>query len=75
MEEAYIYPVKRELDGVYCRVQRNGHCESVCFSDLTTTEQDAFLNTLNTEGLKRMCHLMADSLRTLGDHLDIHMED
>lgn len=74
MEKTIIYPVHRDLDGVYYRVKRNGQFEDLCFTDLTVAEQNEFLATLDTEGLKRMVHLMADSLRTLSDHLDLFME-
>ena len=37
-----VYPKQRELDGVYTRVERNGHWYSVCFSDLTDEEQDVY---------------------------------
>ncbi len=71
MEKTIIYPVHRNLDGVYYRVKRNGYFEDLCFTDLTLTEQNDLLATLDTEGLKRMCHLMADALRTVGDELNI----
>ena len=29
------YPVKRDLDGIYFRVQRGNQWEAVCFTDLT----------------------------------------
>lgn len=37
-----VYPKQRELDGVYTRVERNGHWYGVCFSDLTDEEQDVY---------------------------------
>ncbi|MFA7136500.1 MAG: hypothetical protein WC125_11670 [Bacteroidales bacterium] len=75
MDKTIIYPIHRNLDGVYCRVERNGHFENLCFTDLTLSEQNAFLTKLDTEGLKRMCHLMADALRTVGDELNIERGD
>lgn len=64
-EEAKNYPTVLELDGVYYRVNRNGKWENHCFSDLTKTEQEAFMSTLSPEGLKRICLVLSESLRTL----------
>ncbi len=32
----------RDMDGIYFRVQRDGKWENLCFSDLTSEEQDRF---------------------------------
>jgi hypothetical protein len=69
------YPKRRDLDGVYYRVMREGKADSLCFTDLTTAEQDEFLESLDTKGLQRMCHLIADCLRGIGDQFDIALGD
>ena len=69
------YPVIRELDGVYTRVQRDGKYLNVCFTDLTANEQQEFLNRMDENGLKRMCIILAESVRGLGDHFDIVRRD
>ena len=62
-----IYPVPRNLDSVFVRVTRNGRVYNRCFTDLTDDEQKTYLQTLNTEGLERMCMLMAGAVRGIGD--------
>ena len=65
------YPAARNLDGVYVRVERDAKHHSLSFSDLAGNEQDAFLSRLDNEGLQRMCKLLADELRAIGDELDV----
>ena len=54
-----------ELDGIFYRVCRDGKWQNRCFSDLTKTEQEAFMSTLSPEGLKQICLVLSESLRTL----------
>ncbi|MCM1237581.1 MAG: hypothetical protein NC489_46550 [Ruminococcus flavefaciens] len=56
------YPAVLDLDGVYVRVNRNKKWVNLCFSDLTQSEQEAFLSTLQLDGLKRLCCILARSL-------------
>ena len=65
------YPVKRDLDGVYFRVMRDGKPYNRCFTDLTTAERDEFLELRDEKALRRMCHLLADCVRDIGDQFDI----
>ncbi len=65
-----VYPKQRELDGVYTRVERNGHWCSVCFSDLTDEEQDKYMETLDETSLKLLCKVLCGELRSLADYLD-----
>lgn len=64
-EEATRYPTVLELDGVYYRVNRNGKGVNRCFSDLTEAEKEEFMSTLSVEGLKRLCRVLSESLRTV----------
>lgn len=65
------FPVIRKLDGVFYRVERNGRWQSIAFTALTRNEQEKFLQTLDTEGLKRMCYILSDTIRYIGDQFDI----
>lgn len=59
------YPTVLELDGVYYRVNRNSEWVNRCFSDLTKAEQEAFLSSLSGDGLKRLCCVLSETLRTV----------
>ena len=69
------YPIARKLDSVYNRVLRYGKPVNRCFTDLMAEEQEEFLNRLGEEGAKRLCLILAESLRTVGDQLDLYAED
>ena len=62
-----IYPEPRSLDSVYVRVSRNGKSCTRSFTDLIETEQKSYLDTLDRDGLERMCMLMAGAVRGIGD--------
>ena len=68
------YPIKRDLDGVYFRVERDGKWENACFSDMTLDERNSVMEGRDEEWLKSMCNILADSLRFIGDELDITYE-
>ena len=61
------YPTVKNLDGFYFDVLRGGKTVSLCFTDLTMQEQDATLETLDTEALKAMCKSFGNALRGLCD--------
>jgi len=69
------YPVVRELDGIYIRVERDGKWCNRCFTDLTDEEQQNFLGSLDTEGLQRMCLILAGILRKVCDQFGIAGRD
>lgn len=74
-QEEKKYPVVLELDGIYYRVCRDEKWENRCFSDLTRAEQEAFMSTLSPEGLKRICLVLSESLRTVASvALSLEME-
>ena len=62
---------KRNLDGVYFRVQRDDKWDNVCFSDLTDTEKVEVMKNRDTEWLKSMCIILANTIRKIGDEFDI----
>lgn len=70
-----IYPVERNLDGVYFRVDRNGRQQSICFSDLTAEERTSVLNGYNVASLTRLCLHLADTIRQIGDALDLYVDE
>lgn len=66
--------MNRDLDGVYFRVKRDGIYESVCFSDLTEEEMDNVMKDKHEEWLRNMCKILGQTIRNIGDQLDIVME-
>ena len=65
------YPKERNLDGIYYRVQRDGKWCNRCYTDLTEDEQNEFMARLDTEGLKRLCFFLANTLRNIADQMNI----
>ena len=68
------YPKARNLDGAYFRIERNGSWHNVAFTDLTSEEQDEILSKFSPEQLRSMCHILSDTLRYIGDKLNLEME-
>lgn len=62
---------KRGLDGVYFRVKRGKHWESICFSDLSDEEMDKVLEGHSVEWLKKMCKILGKTIKRIGDEQDI----
>ena len=48
------HPIKRDLDGAYFRVERDGKWQNVCFSDMTRDERDQVMEGRPEEWLKSM---------------------
>ena len=65
------YPVPRELDGVYSRVIRDGKPVNRCFSDLTSEEQERFMQNLDKNGLITLCKHITEVMRSIADEFDI----
>lgn len=61
------FPERLELDGVFFRVNRNNKYFNICFSDLTENEQNEILEKMSPGELKRMCIILSQALRTLGE--------
>lgn len=70
-----IFPEKRDLDGCYFRVERNGKWENVCFSDLTEQERSKVMAGKGGLWLSSLAEHLASRLRSIGDQLDIYMDD
>lgn len=65
---------KRNLDGVYFRIQRDGKWDNVCFSDLTKDERNEVMENRSEQWLKEMCQILADVIVNIGEQFDILCE-
>lgn len=67
--------IKRNLDGCYFRVKRDGEWQSICFSDLSESERSTLFDDSNktAEWWQSLAYHLADCLRRVGDELDIEM--
>lgn len=65
----------RKLDGVFFRVQdKNGKWVDKCFSDLTEEQRTLIMKGRDEEWLKSMCQILAQTIRNIGDQLDLYIE-
>lgn len=62
---------KRNLDGCYFRVERDGEFETVCFTDMTVEERHDLTDGKPKEFLQTLCCHLAERLRAIGDELDL----
>lgn len=62
---------KRNLDGAFFRVKREGKWQNICFSDLTDEEMDAVLNGQTTIWLMSLCKHLGTVIRRIGDEFEI----
>lgn len=65
--------IKRNLDGMYIMIQRDGRNTPVCLSDMTSDELEDFLETKDKTWLKSAVIHLAITLRRIGDELDLEM--
>ena len=65
------YDKKRNLDGVYFRVERNGKWENICFSDLTKEERNNVMLGKSEIWLRSLCDILADTIKDIGDMFDL----
>lgn len=63
--------VNRDLDGIYFRVKRGKHWESICFSDLSDEEMDKVLEGHSVEWLKSVCKILGRTIKSIDDEQDI----
>ena len=64
-------PTKRDLDGVYFRVERDGQWTNRCWTDLTDEERERFGEGRGTEWWRSLADHLAERLRAMGDELDV----
>lgn len=69
------YPEKRDLDGCYFRVERDGKWENICFSDLTEAERGKVMAGKGIPWLISLVEHLAGQLRKIGDALDIYASE
>lgn len=65
---------KRNLDGIYFRIERGGKWENVCFSDLTEEERERVCRGKNAQWFKQVAFHLADCLKVVGNMCDIKSE-
>lgn len=65
---------KRNLDGIYFRIKKNGKWDNVCFSDLTQDEREEVMKNKDVDWLKSMCIQLARTIRKIGDEFDLIVE-
>ena len=65
---------KRNLDGVYFRVERDGKWGNICFSDLSEIERIEVMKDRDANWLKSMCLILSSTIRKIGDELDLVAE-
>ena len=69
-----VIQTKRNLDGIYFRVQRDEKWGNACFSDLTQEEMERVMENRDIDWLKSMCIQLGKTIRRIGDELDIVCE-
>lgn len=65
------YPIKRDLDGVYFRIERDGRWHNLCFSDLTPDERGRVTDGRDAVWLLSLACVLADALHDMGDALGV----
>ena len=67
--------MNRNLDGVYFRVERDGKWKSICSSDMTKEELEKALEGWEKDQLVRLCIILAETIKGIGDTFDIIREE
>ena len=67
--------IKRDLDGVYFRVLRDGKWDSVCFTDLTDDEMERVIDGKSKQWWMGLALHLCERLRFIGEKLDLYMGD
>lgn len=62
---------KRNLDGCFFRVLRDGKWENACFTDLTTEERELVCMDRSADWLKSLLFHIADKLQEVGEFAGI----
>lgn len=63
--------IKRNLDGVYFRIERDGKWDSICFTDLTDDEMDEVLKGRGKEWILGLVKILAKTIQNIGYQLDL----
>ena len=67
--------IKRNLDGVYFRIQRDGKWESICFTDLTEAEMDEVLKNKDKVWVVGLAKILAKTIQNIGYQFDLVGKD
>lgn len=64
---------KRNLSGIFIfeKSEDDEKRQPTCFEDCSEATQEKFMNSLEMDGLKEMCRMLAKTLREVGDQFDI----
>lgn len=64
---------RRNLSGVYIfhKFEDEENKKPTCFEDLPEDKQDEWLNTLDPEAVKNLAKHLANTLKHIGDSLDL----
>ena len=62
--------MNRNLDGVFFRIGK----ENICFSDLTDEQKTNVMKNKDTEWLKSLCIILGNTIKKIGDQLNIVKE-
>ena len=58
---------RRELDGVYFRIKRDGKWHNICFTDLTKEERDKVCENRSAEWFKSLAYHLAGQIQYIGE--------
>lgn len=67
--------IKRNLDGVYFRIQRDGKWDSICFTDLTEAEMDEVLKNKDKVWVVGLAKILAKTIQNIGYQFDLVGKD
>lgn len=67
--------MNRDLDKIYYCVEREGKCQSVCFTDLTIKEIEKLTSEYGRDQWKRVALHLRDRIRDIGEKLNIISEE
>lgn len=67
--------IKRNLDGVYFRIQRDGKWDSICFTDLTEAEMDEVLKNKDKVWVVGLAKILAKTIQNIGYQFNLVGKD
>lgn len=67
--------IKRNLDGIFYRVKRDGKYEDVCFSDMTLDEIDEVIGERPATYWKKVALHLKDRLNLIGETFEFVVND
>ena len=66
-------PKKRDMDGIYFRVKRDGKWTNRCWTDLTDWEREEFGKDRPASWWQSVAEHLTKQLRYVSDYLDLSM--